>query len=74
MTTDHGDLREELLRQDVALQYCPNGECVNFRCEVDTNSLRCVMCAWGLVLVKKHADRGCDHGLTQNDQAARRHE
>lgn len=40
----------------MTLQYCPNGECVNFRCEVDTNNSRCVMCAWGLVPVKKQTD------------------
>jgi len=54
----------------MALQYCPNGECVNFRCEVDTNSSRRVMRAWELVPVKKQADSGRDGCSTQEDEAA----
>jgi hypothetical protein len=40
----------------MALKYCPNGECVNFQSEVDTEATRCVMCAWNLLVVKKSSE------------------
>ena len=42
----------------MALKYCPNGECVNFHCEVETSITYCPMCAWKmeLVPVKKQSD------------------
>jgi hypothetical protein len=53
----------------VVLQYCPNGECVNFHCEVDTNSSRCVMWAWDLVPVKKQPNSERESGSTQHEAA-----
>ena len=42
----------------MALQYCLNGECVNFQIEVETDRTRCPMCAWEMQLIKKHSDSG----------------
>jgi hypothetical protein len=38
------------------LKYCPNGECVNFHCEVETSIIWCPMCAWEMQVVKKQSD------------------
>jgi len=54
----------------VALQYCPNGECVNFLCEVDTSKSRSVMCAWELVQVKKQTDAEREPQSSQKNEAA----
>jgi hypothetical protein len=38
------------------VKYCPNGECVNFQIELQTNARTCPMCGWIFVLVKKSAE------------------
>ena len=38
------------------LKYCPNGECVNFQVEMETNRTHCPMCAWEFQLVKKQSE------------------
>jgi hypothetical protein len=40
----------------MALQYCPNGECVNFQIELQTKARTCPMCGWLFVPVKKSAE------------------
>jgi hypothetical protein len=40
----------------MALRYCPNGECVNFQLEMETNVKRCPMCAWHLVAIEQKKD------------------
>lgn len=41
------------------VKYCPNGECVNFQIEIETNVRSCPMCGWLFVPVaadKKSAE------------------
>ena len=38
------------------LKFCPNGECVNFQVEMETNVTRCPMCAWHLVAIEQKKD------------------
>ena len=40
----------------MVLKYCPNGECVNFQIEVETDRTRCPMCAWEYAPVKKQSE------------------
>jgi hypothetical protein len=42
------------------LKYCPNGECANFQCKVETSIARCRLCGWEMQLVKKQSDRVTD--------------
>jgi hypothetical protein len=39
------------LYPDPVLKYCPNGECVNFQIEMETNVRSCPMCGWLFVPV-----------------------
>ena len=40
----------------MTLKFCPNGECINFQCEVETGINRCPMCGWDMQLVKKQSE------------------
>jgi hypothetical protein len=43
----------------IRVKYCPNGECVNFQIEIETNVRSCPMCDWLFVPVaadKKSAE------------------
>jgi hypothetical protein len=40
----------------ILLKCCPNGECVNFQIELETNARSCPMCGWIFVPVKKSAE------------------
>lgn len=54
----------------MALRYCPNGECVNFQYEVDTEKTRCSMCAWDLVPVKKENENSIEEQPASDSEAA----
>jgi hypothetical protein len=38
------------------VKYCPNGECVNFQIELETNVRTCPMCGWIFAPVKKSVE------------------
>ena len=40
----------------MALKYCPNGECLNFQVEVETDRTHRPMCAWKYTPVKKQSE------------------
>jgi hypothetical protein len=54
----------------MALKYCPNGECVNFQSDIDTEATRCPMCAWKLVLVKKNSETATEDQQRDDSQTA----
>ena len=54
----------------MALQYCPNGECVNFQCEVETYETRCPMCAWDLVPIKRNSESATEDQRSGDSEAA----
>jgi hypothetical protein len=54
----------------MALKYCPNGECVNFQCEIDTEATQCVMCAWHLVPGKKSSEKASENLQCGDTEAA----
>ena len=53
----------------MALKFCPNGECVNFQIEVETDITRCRMCAWEMQPVKKQSETVKEDSANQKRSA-----
>ena len=59
-----------VLNCSMTLKCCPNAECVNFQCEVETSITPCRMCAWEMQLVRKQSDSAKEDGRNRETKTA----
>ena len=61
-----------ITEKTMTMKRCPNGECLNFGHEFDTEQRYCLMCAWELAIAEQTADsvKCARDPLERKDQAA----